>query len=348
VATLLRPGLIPGLIRHRSQPRRSVDTTGRRLSLFWRVFATNAALLIAAALILGVSPITVSWPIAVTEATVLTLGLIVMLIANALLLRLAFSPLRALAVRMRQVDLLDRPESLPVSGPAEVAVLVGAFNEMLRRLEAERRSSAHRSLAAQENERRRVATELHDEVGQTMTGVLLRLEHLREAVAPARREELLEAQDAVRAGLDEIRRIAQELRPELLDHLGLVSALTALARGLTRRTGIVVDCRFHPHLPKLATDAELAVYRIVQESLTNVARHAHANRVEVSVERRPTDVRVTVADNGRGFAHPPADGTGLRGMRERAVLVGGTLTVTAGAAGGIQVVLELPVPAAAP
>ncbi len=344
MATLLRLGLI----RHPSPHRQPGGLAGRRLSLFWRVFATNAALLIAAALILGVSPITVSWPIAVTEAIVLALGLLAMLVANALLLRLAFAPLRALALRMRHVDLLDRPQTLPVTGPAEIAVLVGAFNEMLRRLEAERRDSARRTLAAQENERRRVATELHDEVGQTMTGVLLRLEHLHDAVAPARRDELLEAQDAVRAGLDEVRRIAQELRPELLDHLGLISALTALARGLTRRTGIIVDCRFHPHLPKLAADAELAVYRIVQESLTNVARHAHANRVQVAVERRPTSIRVTVADNGRGFAHPPVGGTGLRGMRERAVLAGGILTIATGATGGTEVSLELPVTGAVP
>src|SRR6266511_3207781 len=275
------------------------------MSLFWRVFVTNAALLVVAAIVLGVSPITVSWPIALTEAVVLTFGLVAMLVANALLLRPAFNPL-------------------------------------LERLEAERRESGRRAVAAQEAERKRVASELHDEVGQAMTGVLMLLARLQDAVVPERRRELADAQEAIRGGLEEVRRIAQELRPELLEHLGLVSALRALARTFAARTGIEVECRFAPELLKLDRDVELALYRIVQESLTNVARHAGATRVELSMGPRQGGVGVRVVDDGRGVHGPLRDGGGVRGMRERAMVVGGELAITAARAGGVEVRVNVP------
>jgi two-component system sensor histidine kinase UhpB len=141
------------------------------MSLFWRVFTTNAVLLTVAALVLGVSPITVSWPIALTEAVVLTFGLVAMLVANALLLRPALEPLEQLARRTGSVDLLRPGQRFAVAARGEVLALVQAFNEMLERLEAERRESGRRAVAVQEAERERVAHELHDEVGQAMTGV---------------------------------------------------------------------------------------------------------------------------------------------------------------------------------
>lgn len=313
------------------------------MSLFWRVFTANAALLVAAAVVLGVSPVTISWPIAVTEAVVLGLGLAGMLAVNAVLLRLAFAPLTALAARMRQVDLLGKPHPVDVDGRGEIAALVAAFNQMLARLEAERRDSTRRAVAAQEAERYRVATELHDEVGQTMTGVLMQLERLRDSVTEDRRDDLRDVQDAVRATVTEVARIAQELRPSQLDHLGLVSALTELCRGFTHRTGISVDCWLDPHPPTLDRDVELAVYRIVQESLTNIARHAHASRGELTLRHSRDRVHVEVVDDGRGL---PAGGggTGLRGMRERAALIDAHLTIADTPTGGVRVSLDLPVP----
>jgi two-component system, NarL family, sensor histidine kinase UhpB len=313
-----------------------------RMSLFWRVFTANAALLVAAALVLGVSPVTVSWPIAVTEAVVLGLGLAGMLAANAVLLRLAFAPLTALATRMTQVDLLDQPDRLEAPGRGEIAALVETFNDMLARLEAERRDGTRRAVAAQEAERRRVATELHDEVGQTMTAVLMQLERLQEGVADQWRDELRGVQEAVRVTVGEVGRIAQELRPEVLDHLGLLSALAALSRGFTDRTGIAVDCRFDSHLPALDPDTELAVYRIVQESLTNVARHAGARHAELSLRHTPHHVQVEITDDGRGLPADTVAGAGLRGMRERAALSCGQITVDNRPAGGARVSLDLP------
>jgi two-component system sensor histidine kinase UhpB len=197
-------------------------------------------------------------------------------------------------------------------------------------------------VAAQEAERKRVASELHDEVGQTMTAVLMLLARLQDAVAPERRSELADAQEAIRGSLEEVRRIAQELRPELLEHLGLVSALRALARTFAARTGIEVDCRFAPELLKLDRDVELALYRIVQESLTNIARHAGATRVELSMGPQQGGVGVRVVDDGRGLVGPLREGGGVRGMRERAMVVGGELAITAARAGGVEVRVNVP------
>jgi two-component system sensor histidine kinase UhpB len=319
------------------------DARPLRTSLFWRVFAINASLLVLAALVVGVSPLTLSTPLAVRETVVLTVGLALMLAANLALLRPAFSPLERLAQRMRDVDLLRPGQRLAISGGGEVATLVQAFNEMIDRLEAERRESGGRALAAQEAERARIARGLHDEVGQAMTSVLLQLKRIEPVVPPARRGDLSEAQQTVRDALEEVRRIAQELRPELLEHLGLVSALTALATAFQRRTGVAVERRFARDLPALAPDVELAVYRVVQEGLTNVARHAGARTVQLSVEPGRRSVVVRLVDDGRGFAgERPAEGGGLRGMRERAVMVGAALAVKPAATGGVEIRLEAP------
>lgn len=128
----------------------------------------------------------------------------------------------------------------------------------------------------------------------------------------------------------------------MLDHLGLLSALAALTRGFTDRTGIAVDCRFDSHLPALDPDTELAVYRIVQESLTNVARHAGARHAELSLRHTPHHVQVEITDDGRGLPADTIAGAGLRGMRERAALINGQLTVDNRPAVGARVSLNLP------
>jgi two-component system sensor histidine kinase UhpB len=244
---------------------------------------------------------------------------------------------------MRRVDLLRPGQRMPISGHGEVAELVRSFNEMLDRLERERRDSGSRALAAAESERLRIARGLHDEVGQTMTGVLLQLKRLEQVAGDESTEELEEAQHAVRAALEEVRRIAQELRPQTLEHLGLVSALTTLATTFSQRTGLDVERRFSQSLPALDPDAEVAVYRVAQESLTNVARHAGAGHVRLTLEPGRGSVVLRVVDDGRGFANgQPAEGGGLRGMRERAVIVGGALAVKPANAGGVEVRFEVP------
>jgi two-component system, NarL family, sensor histidine kinase UhpB len=315
-----------------------------RLSLLWRVFAINGALLVVATLLLALTPVTIHAPIALVEIVVLLIGLAAMLTANLLLLRPVFAPLGRLVRRMRTVDLLRPGQRLAESGGGEVAELVRAFNEMLERLESERRASGGHALAAQEAERLRIARGLHDEVGQALTAVLLQLDSLSEPGSPAYAADVDEAKRTVRRALEEVRRIAQELRPAMLEHLGLVSSLTELARRFADVSGLEVRRRFDTDLPPLSPDAELAIYRVAQESLTNVARHAGASSVDVVLEAGSTSVTLRISDDGRGIAPggSPNGHGGLRGMRERAILVGGALAIKPGRRGGVEVRLEVP------
>jgi two-component system sensor histidine kinase UhpB len=139
-----------------------------------------------------------------------------------------------------------------------------------------------------------------------------------------------------------VRRISSGLRPEMLEHLGLVSALTELATTFSRVSGIRVERRFDQSLPKLAPDAELAVYRIAQESLTNVARHAQATQVTVALEQGFDSVVLRVIDDGRGLAGEPDEHGGLRSMRERALLIGAALAIKPAPSAGVEVRLEVP------
>jgi two-component system sensor histidine kinase UhpB len=317
--------------------------TRTRLALFWRIFALNAALLSMVALLLIVTPVTISAPIALTEALVVVIALIVTLVVNAFLLRRAFAPLGRLVERMEMVDLLRPGQRLAVIRSDEIGRVVAAFNRMLDRLERERQESGQRVLAAQEAERIGIARDLHDEVGQVLTGVLLQLNSIAE-VAPEHREELDEARGAVRRALDEVRRISSELRPEMLAELGLVSALTELSNSFGRVSGVRVVREFDTSLPRLAPEIELAVYRIAQESLTNIARHAGATRVTIALERGHESIVFRVIDDGRGFDDVPVEHGGLRSMRERALLIDAALAVKPAPGGGVEVRLEVPAP----
>jgi two-component system sensor histidine kinase UhpB len=310
--------------------------------LLWRVFAANAVLLAAGTLVLVLSPATVSRRVVVAEAVVLVVGVAAILVINLLLLRPVFRPLERLAARMATVDLLQPGERVGTTGTGEVAALERAFDDMLGRLESERRESGSRTLAAQEAERLRIARGLHDEVGQTMTGVLFALRRLADRVPEAERPAVEEVQEAVRGSLEEVRRIAQELRPAMLDHLGLSRALGQLARTFGERTGIAVTRRVDPDLPALEPAAELALYRVAQEALTNVARHARASSVELGLRRSGDRVELRVADDGAGFPADVVEGGGLRGIRERALMLGGALQLGRSASGGGELRFAIP------
>jgi two-component system, NarL family, sensor histidine kinase UhpB len=313
------------------------------ISLFWRVFLVNAALLIAGVLVLALTPITVSAKIRMIQAIVLAAGVLIVLVANLLLLRPLFAPLERLAHRMEDLDIL-RATPVPASSPGEIGALERTFNRMIERLETERRQAGARALQAREQERQRIARGLHDEVGQTMTGVLFLLRQLGEQSPPVQRAALQEAQQAVRTNLDEVRRIAQELRPEALDHLGLASALNNLARAFARRTKIAVERHIDPELAQLEPNAELVLYRVAQESLTNIARHSTATQVLLDLRRNGDSIVLRIADNGHGFERPHREGGGLRGIRENALIVGGALAIKPSATGGVEVRLEVPSP----
>jgi two-component system sensor histidine kinase UhpB len=309
------------------------------VSLFWRIFALNAVVLGAATALLLWAPVTVSVPVLLTEAAILIGGLAVMLIANAVLLRLGLAPLDRLTRLMTTVDLLRPGQRLPATGRGEVAELIRTFNAMLERLEQERAASSARALLAQEGERRRVAQELHDEVGQSMTAILLVLKRAADDAPEPLRAELHEVQEITRAGLDEVGRLVRRLRPGVLDDLGLVSALTSLTQDFATHVGLRVTRAFDAGLPPLAPETELVLYRVAQESLTNAARHADATEVTVALHADPDaatgagTVTLTVSDNGRGMraAH---EGAGIRGMRERALLAEARLDILPGTATG--------------
>lgn len=311
------------------------------MSLFWRIFLINAAVLTAATVLLLLGPVTVSTPVLLTEALILTAGLATLLVANAALLRIGLAPLARLARAMTTIDLL-RPGPRPaVAGHGEIADLIEAFNTMLDRLEAERATSTARALSAQEAERRRISQELHDEIGQSLTAVLLELKRVADQAPAPLRTELHQVQETTRDSLDEIRRIARRLRPGVLEELGLVSALKSLTNEIPAHLGLTARRRLETDLPALGEEAELVVYRVAQESLTNTVRHAHAEHLELTLRRTPTGVELRIRDDGRGL-QGASEGAGIRGMRERALLIGADLTLAPSPEGGTEVRLNVP------
>ena len=320
-----------------------------RVSLFWRVVAINAAVLVAAVVALAVTPATVSEQIQLSEVVVLALGVALVLVANVVLMRRVFGPLERLTSLMRRVDPLAPGQRVELTAPvAEVAELSVAFNDMLDRLELERRDSARRALDAQEEERRRMARELHDEIGQTLTGVVLQLETLERTAPDELRPPLRSLEASARAAIEEVRELVRRLRPEALDDFGLRSALVSLGSELAEHSGLRVSPHLDGELPTLSKEDELVVYRVAQESLVNVARHARATRADVSLAAENGSVVLRVRDDGRGIdAAGLRSGHGVRGMRERALLVGGDLEVVRVAPHGTEVRLRLPVKAPA-
>jgi two-component system, NarL family, sensor histidine kinase UhpB len=315
-----------------------------RLSLLWWVFLANGSVLLFAFLLLVFSPIEIDAPVTLGQLALLAAGLAVLLTLDFVVLRRVLSPLFRLTEVMTSID-PDMPgrrlEGVkPLS--AEGAALSEAFNAMLDRLESSRREASRTALAAQEAERARVARELHDEIGQTLTAVLMHAERAADddpSLAPA---ELVRVSDAVRDSLDEVRRIARELRPEALDDLGFVNALIALCSRVDAQGGLRVR-RELAKLPPLSPEVELVLYRVAQESLTNALRHADAAIAIVSLAADAEGVTLSIADDGRGLpAELPGGTAGIAGMRERALLVDGRLSIESRPDEGTQVRLWVP------
>jgi two-component system, NarL family, sensor histidine kinase UhpB len=313
------------------------------MSLLWRVFAANIAVVVVAFAVLAWAPVTVHRVARPHELVILSAGLVLMLAADLALLRRAFGPLRALAAVMSAVDPNQpglRAEPTRRAG-REVLALAEALNAMLDRLEDERRESSRRILAAQEGERSRIARELHDEVGQMLTAVALQAE--RAAGGTSRQDEALnEIADTVKRSIEDVHRIGRELRPEALDDLGLVSALIALCSRVAQQGAVRVRRDLDWRLPALSSEAELVIYRVAQEALTNVLRHAGASEVTVTLRGADRWVLLAVRDDGHGLPEDRREG-GLAGMRERALLIDAELEVHPGGGGGTEIVLSVPV-----
>jgi len=324
----------------------SSSSRGRYLPLLHRVAGVNAVLvMVAVAVTIAVmAPHKFSTLAVDEELLVLVAAVALVVLLNVYLLRRLIAPIQALTALARRVDLTHRGERMPAARPdSEAGELALAFNEMLARLESERREATGRVLAAQEGERLRIAQELHDQVGQELTAVLLGLSRIKAQGSASLRREVLAIEDVVRASIEDVRRIAIELRPEALDDLGLASALVVLSQRISERLGLEVTAVIASELPELTAEIELVVYRVAQEALTNAARHAGSDRAHLTLAGSDGSLTLTVYDEGRGLSAQDAAGTGIRGMRERASLIGARLEIGNRPAGtGCEVRLEVP------
>ncbi|NLT06408.1 MAG: sensor histidine kinase [Solirubrobacterales bacterium] len=318
------------------------NRNGSGTSLRTRVFLVNGLVFLIAGTFLALTPVTVSLPTSLSDALVLTFGLGGTVLLNLLVIGRTFAPLSRLIEAMERFEPLSPDYRVPIYGnEREIVQLTRAFNDMLDRIESERRESVQRSLAAQERERQRIAQELHDEIGQSLTALLLQVEGLARSVPDEERDALAELSRATRDTLDQVRDVARRLRPEVLDDLGLGKAITALCERLGAQSGVDINCAVDAELPQLAPEAELVAYRVAQEALTNTLRHSGAEHAALVLERDGDDVLLTIADDGRGIGDDAQPGSGIQGMRERALLIGARLRIDPGEPSGTVVRLRL-------
>jgi two-component system sensor histidine kinase UhpB len=284
----------------------------------------------------------------VTTLVIVALAVVAVALAvNLVVLRRRFAPLENLIEEMEKVDLSRPGPLLPgsidgIGETEEVERIELAFLRMIRRLEAERRRAGSAALRAQEEERARVARDLHDEVNQSLTGLLLRLEAVREAVPPELEPELAETRTLANQAMRELLSLARQLRPTALDDLGLAAAIAGQVEQL-QRSGLTAELTAEGDFSDLDDDVQLVVYRVAQESLTNAARHSEAKQIAVTLRRSGDAVELEVADDGRGFAFEQSErGLGIGGMRERALLIGAELTIESRPGHGTTVRLSVP------
>jgi two-component system sensor histidine kinase UhpB len=289
-------------------------------------------------------------------AVMLVVGFAGSVLINAMVLRLALQPLHALERTVDRVatgDLSARAQHVLFRDP-DVERLGDTLNTMLDVLQDHRgllQKMSEQVLAAQEDERKRIARELHDETAQSLTTLLIRLKILEKArTAAEMRGQIDELRELTSATLEAVRKLAVELRPATLDDLGLVAAL----EGYTDTYGAHMPVRvafsadgFDDRDGRLPPQVELVLYRVVQEALTNVAKHADAREVRVQLRRRPDEVIAAIADDGQGFnveemMRSRERGLGLFGMQERLALVGGQLVIDSAPGRGTRVHARVP------
>jgi two-component system sensor histidine kinase UhpB len=328
--------------------------TRRDDSLIGQIVAANVVLFaltllaasIAAGLDLGSS--SKRW-----DFLILALAIVLTLCTNLWMLQRRFRPLESL---IDQIEAIDPAEPTPLelrrSDPVEeIDRLASSFHGLLERIEEERRRSGQLAMRAQEEERRRLARDLHDEVNQALTAILLRLEALAQETPPERAPEVVELKRLVNQAMDELLNLARQLRPSALDDHGLVAALETQLKRFSARTGIEARIETTGEPDALADVVQTAIYRVVQEALTNVTRHAGATVVELVLAANGEEVELRVSDDGSGFdpavlphanSLTPGRGLGLIGMAERARLVGGELDVRSAPGGGTTITLRVP------
>jgi len=327
--------------------------TRRDDSLIGQIVAANVVLvaitLFAASLAAGLD-LTVSdqrW-----SFLILALAIVLTLCVNMWMLQRRFAPLERLIRRIEGIDPAEPAgHQLPGHDPVEeIDKLSRSFNRLLERIEEERRKAGTLAMRAQEEERRRLARDLHDEVNQALTAILLRLEALAQDSPDARVDELNELKRLVNRAMEELLNLARQLRPSALDDHGLMPAVETQLKRFSARTGVEVTLNADGEPDLLPEDVQTAVYRILQEALANIGRHAGATAVGVDVEVDNDRMELRVRDDGAGFdpvtvsrngSEGPGAGLGLSGMSERARLAGGELDVRSSPGVGTTVTLRI-------
>ncbi|MGH2507026.1 MAG: HAMP domain-containing sensor histidine kinase [Ktedonobacteraceae bacterium] len=332
-----------------------------RLSLFEKVILVNVLMLIGEALIgLWVTSHALESRHYLIDTAFIVGATVLSLCMNILLLRASFQPLLSLLATIRTISAgktRARASSLPTD--TEIGELAQAFNGMLDRLEHARREQAMLILQAQEEERRRVALELHDESSQNLTALLVHTEILQQALLALPPSALTpETRELLRSGLQQlthlsqhtlesIRTLALQLRPAVLDDLGLHAALRWLAEDCRERLHMQVDLVLHtPSTTAYPALYETTLFRVAQESLTNVTRHAQATHVSMTLQQDEQHIELRIHDNGQGYeTSQRRSGLGISGMQERVSLLNGTFSLISGAGQGTTVITTLPLPA---
>jgi two-component system sensor histidine kinase UhpB len=321
----------------------------RRESLVGQVVAVNVLLVVT---VLFAATAAAGLDLAVTDQRLrfgaIAVSIVLLLVVNMILLRRQFSPLESLIARLEEIDPAQPTAQfvIPRTTVEEVERLAITFRRLLRRIEDERRRSGRLVLRAQEEERRRLARDLHDEVNQALTAILLRLQALSEDAPEALAPQIVELKSLVNQAMEELLRLARQLRPASLDDLGLIAAIEGQLARFSEQTGIQAVLHSEGAAEAITEDQQTVIYRVVQEALSNTAQHSGATFVDFELRVFPSHgVELRVRDNGQGFdskAQADAGRLGLSGMAERARLVGGELTVTSAPGTGTRVRLYIP------
>lgn len=334
-----------------------------QLSLFEKVIVVNCVMLLGEALAgLWVTSHSLEAHHYLIDTSFLVLATLLSLSITVLLLRASFRPLFNLMTTIRVISAGKTETRAAVANDPEIGELAQAFNSMLDRLEGARKEQALLILQAHEEERRRIARELHDETSQNLTALLVHAEVLQQGVAGMADESTIgELRSQLVMGLKQLvqltqhtlentRVLAQQLRPPVLDDLGLAAALRWLVEDSRQRLQLSVSLQLDSALSETYLHAlphiyQITLFRIVQECLTNIARHAHAQHVQLRLGQNECYLLLYVTDDGQGFdMTQPMQGLGVRGMRERVALLNGTLNVQAQPGRGTTVQAFLPLP----
>ena len=318
--------------------------TMRTRSLLSQVLAVNTVLVTVTAFVAAMlAPDQAAGLASLQRDLLIGVAVVTAVLVNTLLLRHRLKPLEHLVETMERIDLMTPGQRAAANPNAtrDIERLTAAFNRMLARVEEERLEGGRAVIRAQEEERARIAQDLHDEVNQALTAILLRLQAAALDVPPGLRSELKEIQTLATQAMEELLTLARTLRPTALDDHGLVPALASQVSNFGERTGIKSTFHRHGDTPELSDEEQLVLYRVAQESLSNVVQHSGASAVRVELSSVGRTV-LRVRDDGCGFKPSGRNGRlGVSGMRERALLVGGRLNVFSAPGEGTTIELTM-------